>query len=694
MTITVEGTVTELMNACRALAGVCDGAVTEDNRGFNGCDSGFGKSLAAQSTWTPRQTLAAQKMLQKYRNQLLGYGIDLSALPTLTAEALETARPERPARTRTNRVAFNSNRTAVEFFFDYDFSQKEYVKNFVKARFSKVNGARWFKMVQDLDPQALAKYVQQYNPELGEGVADLLPNTQAEAPAALAAPEVAADPNELVELSSATDADISDLDLKGFSVDLFPFQRAGVKYATQVKKVLIGDDMGLGKTFQALATVHAAKLERVIVVCPASVKIGWGRAIATSTGSSFSLWNGTAGSSKVKFIVINYDNIKKHARALKAFGAQAIIFDEVHYLKNHTAQRTKVASELVEGLDYIIGLTGTPVMNRPAELISILNILGIFHHFGGWMRFVRTYCNAFQRTIPVKTKRGRIMKQIWDISGAANLNDLNYQLRKLCMVRRKKAEVLKELPTKTRIEVILPLANRAEYKEAETDFLNYFAASAAENTAFKATLSGMTPAERESAIRERQIEAAETAERAEQLVMVETLKQLAAQGMLDAMKEWITDFLETGEKLLVFAHHADIIRELRLAFPQSTAIVSEMDSNERQRQIDRFVKSDSNLLVVSIKAGGTGVDGLQEVCSNCAFAELDWTPAQHLQAEDRLLRIGQDNAVSCYYFLAQDTIYEKIQSLLAAKQAVCDSVLDGADEARTGSIFNELLSSL
>lgn len=453
-------------------------------------------------------------------------------------------------------------------------------------------------------------------------------------------------------------------------------------------------------TFQALGVASATRsIDNLIVIAPATVKIGWQRAIENNfTGVTAAVWGSKPGKD-ANVVIVNYDNLTRLLPALSERKALGVVVDEFHKLKNAKTGWTESAIALIKDkIEVILALSGTPIRNRPDELVVPLNMLGYLDAFDGWYAFVKRYCEAFKRKIPMKSKKtGKtIWVDVWDTSGAANLNELNEKLSSICMIRRLKAEVLPDLPAKRRTQVVLPIDNRKVYNSAKANLLAFVAAAAAENKAFLETLEHLPEAERKRRVAVRKAEAVAKADKAEQLVMIETLKQLAVNGMVKAATGWINDFLESDKKLLVFAIHVEAQKALVEAFPKLSAkIVAEDSSIERQRNIDRFVTDpECRLMVASLGAGGTGVDGLQGACEDMAFMEYGWVPGDLLQAEDRIHRIGQVNAVNINYLVAENTIMEDIQALLAAKQAVCDAVLDGADEARTGSIFNELMDNL
>jgi SWI/SNF-related matrix-associated actin-dependent regulator 1 of chromatin subfamily A len=597
-----------------------------------------------------------------------------------------------------NKIDLEKHQYGDRFIYTFPFNhaQKDFVKYDLEASFRKEDKkAYWFSLTNCTDIDKLAEYIKRFGVKLTDAARLEFEILGGE----LEDESSHAFDTESIELSQAEDADISNLDLRGFGIELFPFQKAGVKYAFEKKRAMIADDMGLGKTVQAAATLYAANCFKFVVVCPASVKINWQRELFKCAPRwTSSIWEGKKGGRlDVNALIINYDNLGKHRKSLERFQPQAYIFDEFHYLKNEAAKRTQVAFELAEQVEWILGLTGTPVLNRPFELVSLLKILRRFDEFETVPdEFVRTYCNAYKQVITVKTKKGfTLQKEIWNTSGAKNLQELSGRLRESCMIRRTKTQVLKDLPAKRRVQIVFDIDNRKEYDECYNSVSEYMAACAAEDKAFLDEIKHLPKNIQQIKIEERKNEVEQKAKRAEQLVMIEQLKQLAVRGMLAAATDWIRDFLDTGEKLLAFSTHNIVQYELGRAFDNQAQILAEMDGKTRQANIDRFINSDScNFLNASLKAGGTGVDGLQRVCSNAAILELGWTPAEHLQGEDRLLRIGQDKPVTIYYFIPQNTIVETIQAMLAGKQAVSDSILDGADETKDGSIFNELVDLL
>ena len=459
-----------------------------------------------------------------------------------------------------------------------------------------------------------------------------------------------------VALSYAEDAEL-DLELGG---ELHPFQRAGVRYALERRRTFIADEQGLGKTVQALATIEADGAFPTIVVCPASMKLTWEReshiwlphrSVAVLDGRTESAWTDEARQAEI--VVLNYDILEAHAVKLAGRQPKALIFDESHYVKNPGARRTKAAIKLAETLPegaLKLALTGTPVLNRPEELISQLRVLGRLREFGSGARLSRRF------------------------KAAASDDRLHWNLRAHCYVRRTKQQVLPQLPSKRQDTVPVLLSNEHEYRLAEEDVIAWLQTLPLDLGTMDAKVAA--------------------ALRAEQLVRLNSLRQLAAQGKLPTALAWIADFLESGEPLVVFAEHIAIQKAIVERFPKAAHILGADTTQARQRAVDAFQQEDGpQLIVCSMKAASQGITLTR--ASNVAFLELDWTPARHDQAEDRLHRIGQESAVTAWYLLAANTIDETMAELLQRKRSLIDAVTDGQvrDEERlVEAVVRELRS--
>ncbi len=445
--------------------------------------------------------------------------------------------------------------------------------------------------------------------------------------------------SETVALSYAENADLDGLVLGG---ELHPFQRAGVRYALDRRRTFIADEQGLGKTVQALAALEADQAFPAVVICPASVKLNWERetrkwlperSVAVLEGRDDRAWSEDVELAEI--VVLNYDILEAHLDKLIGRQPLAVVFDESHYVKNPQAQRTKAALELAGALppDALrLALTGTPILNRPEELVAQLRALGRLREFGSGARLTRRFRSA------------------------GSDDRLHWNLRARCYVRRTKRQVLPQLPAKRHDTVPILLSNEHEYRLAEQDVIAWLQGLPLDLGTIDARVAA--------------------ALRAEQLVRLNNLRQLAANGKLPTALAWISDFLASGEPLVVFAEHVAIQKALIERFPESVHILGADSSTARQAAVDAFQAEDGpQLIVCSLKAASQGITLTR--ASNVAFMELDWTPARHDQAEDRLHRIGQESAVTAWYLLAPDTIDETMAELLERKRSVINAVTDG-----------------
>lgn len=453
-------------------------------------------------------------------------------------------------------------------------------------------------------------------------------------------------------------------------MNLFPFQRTGVAYSIANKRVIIGDQMGLGKTVQAIATITGVKQFPCLVICPSSLKINWKREwemwtnykamiLSDTTKRNFNLYY---QSGLAHVFIVNYESLKKyfvesintpkgaklrldHIHFKKQFTDmfKSVIIDESHRTKSSATQQSKFAKGICSGKEYILALTGTPVINKPKDLISQLSIIDQLKQFGGYQRFTQRYCSGANE--------------------ASNLRELNYYLNRYCFYRRDKQDVLKDLPAKMRQVAMCDISTRKEYQDAERDLIDY--------------LRRYKEADDEKIARSM---------RGEIMVRIGILKNISARGKLNNVFEFVDDLLESGEKLVLFAHLHEVIHAIKAKYPDAVTITGEDDSNARQHAVDKFQKDPKQQLIIcSIKAAGVGLT--LTASSSVAFVEIPWTAADCDQAEDRCHRIGQVDSVTCTYFLGQDTIDEYIYKIIQGKREIAATVT-GATEQVEENVLN------
>lgn len=463
---------------------------------------------------------------------------------------------------------------------------------------------------------------------------------------------------------------------------LFPYQRKGVAYGLEHKRVIVGDEPGLGKTGQAIAMAVASGAKCILVICPATLKENWRREFNLWTDKRVMIlqdkvktsWHQYYKTGFVDVFITNYESLKKYfvAEIVQPIDPETgekkplrlnhikfkehinlfdfVIIDEAHRCKDGRGQQTKFVMGICSGKEWIMALTGTPVVNKPNDLVSQLYIIGKLNEvFGSYKRFMNRYCSG--------TK------------GASNLKELNYLLSKYCFYRREKKEVLKELPDKIRQIVKCDISTRQEYDKALANLEMYLRENL-QKTEGEITKSL----------------------RGEVMVQMGLLKQISAKGKLDAVVEHIEEVLDAGEKIVVFVHHKEVAQQILSKFPGALKITGENGGDERQRCIDLFQNDPAHKLIVcSIKAAGVGLT--LTASSRVLFVELPWHPADCDQCEDRCHRIGQKDSVQCTYVLGENTIDEHIYDLIQKKREISNQIIGAEDDIQTNMI-DDLISLL
>lgn len=432
--------------------------------------------------------------------------------------------------------------------------------------------------------------------------------------------------------------------------------------------VLIADEPGLGKTVQALAVLKATEGRPAVIVCPSSLRTNWEReARRWLPGWTVDILYGTRPARSTADIqIVGYDVLHAWTDTL---APRALVLDELHLAKNGQARRTQAAVRIADACrargGFVVGLTGTPVLNNVTELVAQLRILGRLDEFGGAAAFRREFSN--DRTLPA----------------------LNRRLRATCYVRRRKADVLTELPAKRWATVVVdgdPGVMR-EYRHAEADIVAFLANRARE----LAAASGATDDQARAAA----WRAALKAEAAQHLVAVTALKRLAARAKLPAARGWISDFTGTGKKLVAFAWHREAVDMIATEFAEGCAVIGGMTDHDKQAAVDRFQNDDDQKVIAcSIKAAGVGLT--LTAAADVLFLEQGWTPADMDQASDRCHRIGQHDSVTAWNMVCADTIDEAIANLIAQKRTLVDAATDGdgSDGPIVSSVLGDLLVGL
>jgi len=476
------------------------------------------------------------------------------------------------------------------------------------------------------------------------------------------------------------------IDFKKYDKILMPFQKESVKEIIKKGSILNADDMGLGKTLQTIAAIDIANWYPVLIVSPATLKLNWAEEYHKwCNDREVSVWSKKNTDFK-DVNIINYDILDKYIDKLLKHNIKTLVLDESHYIKNPKAKRTKAAKKISKKVTHRILLSGTPINNKPAELWSQIEILGYAPFFNNKYSFYYKYCDAH------KDNWGHLI-----ISGHSNLLELHNKLKIAGFIRRKKTDVLTELPKKTINIIPVELSNMRKYKKAEKELINYIKETALNDKEYYKTLEGMSEEEKQIEMKKYSEIKAMKAIKAEQLVRYEALKQLTVELKENYIWEWIDNFIETtNEKLIIFGKHNSIIDKIINRY-NCIYIKGGMSDNQKMKykndfQSDNMVNEqgqNTRIIVINIDAGKEGLTLTKS--STVLFVELGWTPLELMQAEDRTHRIGQEKNVNVYYLIGKNSIEEDILDIINPKRLIMDQILDGEKiSSSTNDILDEM----
>lgn len=453
-------------------------------------------------------------------------------------------------------------------------------------------------------------------------------------------------------------------------VEPYEYQREGILFGLERHRLLIGDEPGLGKTLQSIGIVDTASAYPCLVICPSSLKINWQREFEKFTdkkavvldNATRTSWPYLLGMGMFHVAIVNYESLKKFfvwdIKGGKTFTLKDVVFnrdinifksvimDESHRLKDPTAQQTMFTRGIVEGKEWRILLSGTPVVNHAQDLVAQLAIMGrLLSDFGGRGKFLADYGEN------------------------ENLSELSDKLYDTCMIRREKAKVLTQLPDKTRTDLYVEISNRDEYDLADADLAAY--------------LREYTECTDREIRRKMRMEA---------LVKFMTLRSLASKGKVKQATDFIRNYLANGKPLIVFCSLKEIVKALQKQFPDAVRVTGDDSLAEKQAAVDAFQNGEAQLIICSIKAAGVGLT--LTASSNVAFVEFPWTYADCCQCEDRAHRIGQKNNVTCYYLIGRSTIDPVLYNIIHKKRSIANQIMASDDDIPTDKMyFDELVNS-
>ena len=431
-------------------------------------------------------------------------------------------------------------------------------------------------------------------------------------------------------------------------------QKEAIQKLVENKKFILADDMGLGKTTSTIIAALETGAKKMLIICPASLKINWQREIENYSNRTTSIIEGKKWDD-ADFVIINYDIIKnfhddkkKTESIIVKSKFDLVIIDEAHYVQNSQAQRTKLINDIGRKVERIWLLTGTPITSRPINYFNLLSLIDS-PVAQNWMAYVKRYCNGFQ------FQAGR--RKIWNVSGASNLEELRDRTSPL-VLRRLKENVL-DLPEKIITPVYLRLKSN-EYEELMGEYYDWYDKNGESDSL---TL---------------------------QFTKLTKVRQVIAEEKTKATIELCENIIEQGKKVIVFTNFTKSLEMILQHFGKNAVrLDGQMSQKERQLSVDRFQnEEDVTIFVGNIKAAGVGITltAAEAVVMN----DLSFLPSDHSQAEDRSYRYGQKNNVLVYYPIFDNTVEGIIYDILKKKKNIFETIM--GDNANSMDSVEEIMN--
>ena len=438
---------------------------------------------------------------------------------------------------------------------------------------------------------------------------------------------------------------------------LLSHQVEAVEKLVKTKRFILADDMGLGKTTSTIVAALETEAKRVLIICPASLKINWQREIENYTDRPTYIC-GSKRYEDADFVIVNYDILKNFhdpkdqdkSRILKS-NFDLVIIDEAHYIQNKNAQRTKLINDFVKGIDRLWLLTGTPMTSRPMNYFNLLELIES-PVAANWMAYVVRYCNGYQ------FKVGN--RKVWNVMGASNLEELRDRTTRQ-VLRRLKTDVL-DLPDKIITPVYLRLKSK-EYEELMGEYFEWYEKNPDESTSLTVQFTKLTK-----------------------------VRKVIAQEKINSTIELVENILEQDKKVIVFTNFTDSLNKIYEHFgKQAVYLDGSCSPAKRQNAVDEFQNNDKiKVFVGNLKAAGVGITltAAEAVIMN----DLSFVPSDHAQAEDRSYRYGQKSNVSVYYPIFENTIEGTIYDILNKKKNIFETVM--GDNMGRAEIVQEIMNQI
>jgi SWI/SNF-related matrix-associated actin-dependent regulator 1 of chromatin subfamily A len=438
-------------------------------------------------------------------------------------------------------------------------------------------------------------------------------------------------------------------------------QKVAIEKLLANDKFILADDMGLGKTTSAVIGALESKARKILIVCPASLKINWEREIKNYSDRKVLIVEGRKWGSTFDFYIINYDIIKNYHTTDKSEDSDdykllvnanfdLAIVDEAHYISNATANRTRLLNDVLETIPKVWLLTGTPMTSRPINYFNLLKIVESPLTLN-WQSYVRRYCKGYQFNVG--------NRKVWNTSGASNLDELRERTKNI-VLRRMKTDIL-DLPEKIVTPVFVELSSKM-YDEELEDFTR-ISNDKKDDETITVTLNRLM-----------------------------RIRQLIAYEKIPYTCEIIDRCLEQGKKVIILTNFTMTLDMLHEKYKKnSVTLDGRMSKDKRQENVDRFQNEDKiKIFIGNIKAAGVGIT--LTAAEVVIFNDLSFVPADHSQGEDRAYRYGQKNSVLVYYPVFENTVEKIIYNILQKKKGIIDQVM--GDGEYSESFSKDLLKSL
>lgn len=431
-------------------------------------------------------------------------------------------------------------------------------------------------------------------------------------------------------------------------------QKDAIERLVSTKKFILADSMGLGKTVSTIIAVLETGVEKILIICPSSLKLNWKKELEIYTNRSIYIAEGKHFSLEHDIVIVNYDilknfydlNDKENSLITKA-GFELVIIDEAHFLQNPQANRTKIVNSFAKNVKYLWLLTGTPMTSRPMNYFNLLSLIDS-PVAANWMAYAIRYCEGYQFSV------GK--KKIWNTSGASNLDELRERTSKQ-FLRRLKEDVL-DLPEKIITPVYLELKSK-EYEELVGEYYDWYNKSE------------------------------ESKSLTIQFTKLMKVRQVIANEKIKHTIELAENIIAQEKKVIIFTNFTNTLQQIYQHFGKKAVFIDGSCSTvQRQKAVDDFQENDKiKVFVGNLKAAGAGIT--LTAAEACIMNDLSFVPSDHQQAEDRAYRYGQKNCVSIYYPLFHNTIDGIIYDMLINKKNIIDTVM--GDNINTGDVVEEIM---